>query len=53
LDRYIPVLVEANKLFDYYAKYRNGPVDMQKEDEFIDGRMRNYSDRYDMTYLQP
>ncbi len=44
----------ANQLWNHYAKYRNGPVDMQAEDDGnIDTRTRLQGSRYDMSYYLP
>lgn len=44
----------ANQLWDHYAKYRNGPVDFQEEDDgYVDTRTRFQGSRIDMSYYLP
>ena len=49
IDKMVAETVAANKLWDHYAKYRNGPIGWI-DDSQIDTRTRLNSSRFDMTY---
>jgi len=54
LDKVVADTVAANKLWDHYAKYMNGPVDWGEDEDMhfgVDTRTRLNASRYDMTYL--
>jgi hypothetical protein len=54
LEKVVPEIKAANKLWDCYARNRNGPKDFQAEDNgYIDTRTRFQGSRVDMTYLLP
>jgi hypothetical protein len=57
LERTVPDTVAANKLWEHYAKYRNGPTEEWGDDEDmhfgVDTRTRFNVSKTDMTWLMP
>lgn len=57
LDRIVEEVKQTNKLWDHYARYRNGPGQDFADDEDmhfgVDTRTRYHASRYDMTYWMP
>jgi hypothetical protein len=53
LEQVVPDIKAANQLWSFWAKYRNGPVDMQDDEYYIDTRSRFQGSRIDASYLLP
>lgn len=56
LERAVETTIQANKLWDHYAKYRNGPVGWGDDPDMhfgVDTRTRLNVSKYDFTWLQP
>lgn len=55
LEKVVPEIKAANKLWDHLAKYRHGPVDLYEveKDMNMDTRTRFQGSRVDMTYYLP
>ena len=56
LEKVVEDTIQANKLWDHYAKYRHGPVGFGDDEDMhfgIDTRTRFNVSKYDGTWLQP
>lgn len=54
LEKVVTDIEASNQLWATYARYRNGPIDFQAEDDgYIDTRTRFQGSRIDMSYLIP